>query len=196
VETCAAAIVAPSRSGFGSKVIEASIKGQLGGLIERSWLPTGLKCSFTVPGEYFSAPARSIPPPREADGVGEEAKPRHLRGLRVLILEDEPLIAMMTSRIVRELEAEVVGPFASITEASQALATPVDAALLDVNVGGQLVYGFADEIRNAGAPIIFVTGYQSGAIDPRFADETVLTKPVDSDDLAAALAGASLRRVV
>jgi two-component sensor histidine kinase len=194
VETCAAPILEPSRSGFGSKVIEASIKGQLRGVIERSWLPTGLKCSFTVPGEHFSAPVRSAYQPRETMSVNGDGEPRHLRGMRILILEDEPLIAMMTSRIVRELEAEVVGPFASINEASRALDTPVDAALLDVNVGGQLVYGFADKIRNAGAPIIFVTGYQAGAIDPRFADALVLTKPVDSDDLAAALAGARVRR--
>lgn len=75
----------------------------------------------------------------------------------------------------------------AIAEARKAIDAGFDAALLDVNVGGQMVYDFAAELRRAGAPIVFLTGYHAGAIEPRFADAPVLTKPVERDDLAAAL---------
>jgi DNA-binding LytR/AlgR family response regulator len=63
----------------------------------------------------------------------------------------------------------------------------MDAALLDVNIGGEHVYELAAELDGRGVPIIFVTGYHAGAIDERFAHAPVLTKPVERDDLAAAL---------
>ncbi len=181
-------VAAPSRQGFGSKVIEASVKGQLRGSIERSWRPTGLHCSFKLPRAHFSTPDGDT---HIAAAEAERSAPAGaLRGRRILILEDEPLIAMMTSNIVRDLEAEVIGPFASIQEARRALSGRIDAAVLDVNVGGQLAWSFADQIRASGAALVFVTGYQAAVIEPRFAGAPVLTKPVDGADLAATLVGA------
>jgi CheY-like chemotaxis protein len=188
IEDAGTKIAAPSRFGFGSKVVEASIKGQLRGSIERDWRAKGLLCRIRFPSEHFMAPERA------ADGrEGAEAPPvdaKVIRGRRILVLEDEPLIAMMTSQLVKELDGSVIGPFASVSEANGALSAPLDAALLDVNVGGELVYDLAAELRRRGAPIIFVTGYHAGAIEPRFADAPVLTKPVEREELAAALARA------
>ena len=59
-------------------------------------------------------------------------------------------------------------------------AADVDVALLDVNIAGDFVYPLADQLRDRGVPIIFVTGYQAGAIEPRFAGCAVLTKPVQT----------------
>jgi CheY-like chemotaxis protein len=125
-----------------------------------------------------------------AGAVGEERPDIELTRIRnrnILVVEDEPLIAMMTSRSLKELDASVVGPFATASEASDALSSCVDAALLDVNIGGEYVYELATELDKRGVPFIFVTGYHAGAIDERFADAPVLTKPVERDDLAAAL---------
>lgn len=179
-------IAEPSRAGFGTKVIEASIKGQLRGGIERDWRASGLHCAIRLPRQHFSKPEHSAPAPgeagrREVDGQG-------VRGRRILVLEDEPLIALMTSRILKELDAEVVGPCASIGDARQALSSDVDVALLDVNVGGELVYEFAEEIRRRRIPIVFVTGYHAGVVEERFVEAPVLIKPIERDDLAAALA--------
>jgi DNA-binding LytR/AlgR family response regulator len=63
-------------------------------------------------------------------------------------------------------------------------------ALLDVNIGGEFIYPLADELMRKGVPIIFVTGYQAAAIDQRFAGFPVLTKPVEKNELALALARA------
>ncbi len=174
----------PSRSGFGSKVIETSIRHQLRGSIDRNWRPQGLVCLIKLPREHFTSPEMVA---AAADEQLSESKTEVIRGRRILVLEDEPLIAMMTSRVVEELDANVVGPFAMVGEAREALSGQLDAALLDVNLGGYPVYGLADEIRSHGIPIVFVTGYHSCAIEPRFSDAPVLTKPIERRDLSMAL---------
>lgn len=185
-EACSGDVSKPGKSGFGSKVIEAGIAGQLGGKIERKWRSNGLLCAIHLPSAHFSRPAPK--PIVAADSQRPGADPANIRGRRILVLEDEPLIAMMTSRMVRELDGVVVGPFSTVSEASEALGHLPDAALLDVNVGGQLVYELAEQLRSRGAPIAFVTGYHAGAINSSFADAPVLTKPIDRDDLALTLA--------
>lgn len=113
-----------------------------------------------------------------------------MRDCRVLILEDERLVAMGMSQLVRDLGASVLGPYASAREASDALERQIDVALLDINVGNELAYPFADELGRRGIPTIFVTGYQVDAIDRQFASAPVLTKPIETEDLLAALCGA------
>jgi two-component sensor histidine kinase/two-component SAPR family response regulator len=183
-EDCAREIARPSKAGFGSKVIEASIKSQLGGQVQKVWSASGLMCTLTLPMSHFTLRDN-------ANGAVGDDRPdielARIRDRSILVVEDEPLIAMMTSRSLKELDAAVVGPFATATEASNALSSRVDAALLDVNIGGEYVYELAAELHRLGVPIIFVTGYHAGAIDDRFADAPVLTKPVERDDLAAAL---------
>ena len=184
LEECAHEIAPPTKTGFGSKVIEASIRGQLGGQVQKEWDPAGLKCRIALPMAHFTLH-------EQVDGPSAEERPdielTRIRNRHILVVEDEPLIAMMTSRSLRELDASVVGPFATAAEATGALSSSVDAALLDVNIGGEFVYELASELDRRGVPIIFVTGYHAGAIDARFASAPVLTKPVERDDLAAAL---------
>jgi len=184
LEECPHEISRPSRTGFGSKVIDASIKSQLGGQVRKEWRKSGLSCALILPMTHFTV--------REQASVGgAEERPdielNRIRDRSILVVEDEPLIAMMTSRSLKELDAAVVGPFATAGEAANALSARVDAALLDVNIGGEYVYELASELDRRGVPFIFVTGYHAGAIDERFASAPVLTKPVERDDLAAAL---------
>jgi two-component SAPR family response regulator len=60
----------------------------------------------------------------------------------------------------------------------------VDAAVLDVNLGGELVYPVAETLARRGVPFIFVTGYGAESIDARFARVPVLQKPIERDMLA------------
>src|SRR5690606_20824281 len=185
-ETCRRAIAPPTKKGFGTKVIEASIGAQLGGRIEHDWRRSGLKCTFSLPMSHFSTRE-----PREhaaSDAAKAAIDKACVRGRNILVVEDEPLIAMLTGRVVKELGGALLGPFASPREARAVLATPIDAALLDVDVGGEFVYALAEELTARGVPMVFVTGYDSRAVDPRFASVPVLTKPVDRDELAGALA--------
>jgi two-component sensor histidine kinase len=185
-EECSTPIGEPGKRGFGSKVIEASIKSQLGGGIDREWRANGLHCVFKLPAAHFTAP-EAAKVAAAADGKRSDADLSRVRGRRVLILEDEPLIAMMTARLVREFGGTVLGPFPNTREAAEALGSGVDVALLDVNIAGEFVYPLADALAGRDVPIVFVTGYQAGAIEPRFARAPVLTKPIEREDLAIAL---------
>jgi two-component sensor histidine kinase len=187
-EECPHVVSEPKKKGFGSKVIEASVTGQLGGRIEREWRKSGLRANFELPGKHFADQA----PETGAHSVsrtenGRIARPASLRDRTVLVLEDEPLIAMMTSGLIRELSGTVLGPFANTHAAEGAIDAEIDLAILDVNIAGDFAYPLADRLIERGVPIIFVTGYHIGAIEPRFAGCPVLTKPVDRDELAAAL---------
>jgi len=182
-------VAPPKKMGFGSKVIEASIKRQLGGEYEKDWSPEGLKCRVRVPAVHFAPPAgHSIV---KAAALSEEPTPVRtgsIRGRRILLVEDEPLVALMMGQMIRELGGELIGPFGVLSEAQGAAIEAVDAAVLDVNVAGELVYPLADRLVRHNKPIVFLTGYDAKSVDERFARSSILTKPIDERELAAVLA--------
>lgn len=187
-EDCPHVVSEPKKKGFGSKVIEASVTGQLGGRIERDWRRNGLRANVELPSKHFAdqAPDAGAHGASRSEG-GRKMWSSSLRGRTVLVLEDEPLIAMMTSGLITELNGTVLGPFASTRAAEAAVGAEIDLAILDVNIGGDFAYPLADRLVERGVPVIFVTGYHIGAVEPRFAGRPVLTKPVDRDELALAL---------
>lgn len=106
---------------------------------------------------------------------------RTLRGCRVLVVEDEYMLA---DELVTELMAEgaiVVGPAGSVERALQvAGAEPwIDGAILDANIRGTMVFPVADLLRERGVPFIFATGYDTTIFPPRFAQAARCGKPVD-----------------
>lgn len=183
-------VATPEKQGFGSKVIDASIRRQLSGAIDWHWERGGLRCTLKVPAEHFTPPGGEDAP-QHAAVAEEEPPPRapvRLPDRRILLVEDEPLVAMMMTQLISELGAEVVGPFGSVADAVAAGSAQLDAAVLDVNVGGELVYPVAERLVRNGTPMIFLTGYDAKSIDPRFASASVLSKPIDEAELAGALA--------
>jgi CheY-like chemotaxis protein len=108
---------------------------------------------------------------------------------RILLVEDETLVAMMMEDLLEEVGCEVAASFGALGPALAWLegqdAAP-DGALLDVNLGGEMVFPLALALRTRGVPFVFATGY--GALpDDRFADAVVLHKPVSSGALAGAI---------
>lgn len=194
-ESSGPATQTPQKLGFGSKVIEASIRRQLGGAIVNEWTADGLRATLSVPSEHFTPPGGA--------GAGLNAKASEdaptrqramIAGRRILLVEDEPLVAMMMSQMIGDLGAEVVGPFGTVGEALAAGADRLDAAVLDINVGGELVYPLAERLAKRGTPMVFLTGYDAKSVDNRFTAAAVLTKPIDEADLANTLAGIFERR--
>jgi DNA-binding response OmpR family regulator len=107
---------------------------------------------------------------------------------RILVLDDEPLISMLVEDWLVELGCEVVGPARSVQEGLDfAGNAALDAAILDVNLGGQHSYSVADALRQRGIPFAFVTGNES--IDPGsgFANPVILTKPFDFEGVKAVI---------
>jgi two-component SAPR family response regulator len=107
---------------------------------------------------------------------------------RVLIVEDEAAISMLIEDMVHEYGTEIVGPAATVEHAMGLVRSEhVDAAILDVNLCGTMVFDLADAIRSAGIPIVFATGYRSHIIPDRFKDAQILEKPFTFDALREAL---------
>ena len=112
-----------------------------------------------------------------------------LAGRRILVVEDEMMIAMLVEDMLLELGCTVVGPAHGLAEAlALAQSEPgLDAALLDVNLGGQPVFPVADALREKGVPAIFSTGYGDAGLRDIDRGSPVLQKPFRAGDLARAL---------
>jgi CheY-like chemotaxis protein len=116
-------------------------------------------------------------------GRGAPTKP-----LRVLLVEDEGLVAMMLEDLLADLGCEVAGSLGSVGAALAWIEAggTADLALLDVSLSGEPVYPVADALKARGVPFAFATGYGEGH-DPRFRDAPLLGKPIRQDRLEALL---------
>ncbi len=105
----------------------------------------------------------------------------NLKNLRVLVVEDELLIALALEDMLQGFGCKVVGPFSNLSEAERAIRSePIDAALLDVNVRGQLVYPLATMLKERGIPVILCSGYAaSNMIPDAFKQTPQIAKPYD-----------------
>lgn len=103
---------------------------------------------------------------------------------RVLVVEDEPLIAMVVEDSVELLGFEVIGPVAQRDEAlALAAAGEFDCAVLDVNIRGGNSYDVADLLLSRGCPFVLATGYSDWSIPPHLIGAKRLTKPYSSRQL-------------
>ena len=180
----------PSAPGFGTRIIKASIEGQLGGKTNFEWLPEGVRCGLSVPlGNGKSAHIAGNGQYAPAAGQAAQApQPVVVLGNRVLVVEDEALVAMAIRESLDAIGYSVIGPCGSITEAMIALRhNRVDAAVLDINLGGDLVYPLADILVAENIPFVFVTGYGHEELESRFSAVPVLQKPIEPQALRAVL---------
>ena len=114
--------------------------------------------------------------------------PPELIGKRVLVVEDEMLVAMLVEDTLQELGCEVVGPVPSVSKALNATRTEVfDVALLDVNLAGQKVYPVAEALEERGIPFVLLSGYGQYAIPAGRTHWRVCSKPFTLNALSAAL---------
>ena len=108
-------------------------------------------------------------------------------GKRILVVEDEALVAAMLVDILEELRAKVVGPAATLEQAlAMAEGTLIDAAILDVNLRNVRVDPLADKLRERGVPLVFTTGYGT-SIPATTKQAPVLDKPYSGARVASAL---------
>ncbi len=110
---------------------------------------------------------------------------------RVLFVEDEAMVSILIEDMLLDLGVEVVGPASKLDEAlALARHAEVEAAVLDINIGGQLTYSVADVLRGRDIPVIFATGYGASALPDRFRDTLTLHKPFDRSSFEQALKAA------
>ena len=107
---------------------------------------------------------------------------------RVLVVEDEALVAMLIEDMILDSGDEMVGSACRLSDALVlAQETRADVALLDINLGGALAYPVADVLRERGVPIVFTSGYGSAGLIERFQDCPILDKPFDQPSLEQAI---------
>jgi CheY-like chemotaxis protein len=109
-----------------------------------------------------------------------------MSGLRVLVVEDEPLIALALADLLEDLGCEVVGPACNLQEA-EALGreAAVDGAILDVSLGQDKVFPVADILSERLIPFAFTTGYGEAGVRPSDRQRPILQKPYDPERLKA-----------
>jgi CheY-like chemotaxis protein len=104
-----------------------------------------------------------------------------LAGRRIMVVEDEYFLADELDRALRAAGTVVLGPAPSVEAALdllQADAMP-DAALLDVNLGGEMAFPVADALAERGVPFLFTTGYDQASLPERHAAAHRLEKPLE-----------------
>lgn len=113
-----------------------------------------------------------------------EPKITPLQGLRVLVVEDQMMVAMMMEDLLDSFGCATVGPAANIAKALALIATErIDGAMLDLNLAGHAVYPVADELARLGVPFVFVTGYGDQEVRGDYSDRPRLAKPFRRLDL-------------
>ena len=134
-----------------------------------------------APAAPESAIAAAEPGPRWNPGT--IAAPRFDR-LRVLVAEDEILVAMLLEEDLRAAGCTITGPHATLAAASAAACEEtIDLAILDVNLNGEMVYPLAEQLVHRRIPLLFLSGYDVGHFPERFRTTPRVGKPHDTSVL-------------
>lgn len=120
------------------------------------------------------------------------AEARPLLGRAILLAEDEFFLAMDLQEALQGAGATVIGPVASVGQALRLLEAErrIDAAVLDVNLGGEMVFPVADRLLERGVTVLLATGYNEDDLPTRFARVPRCEKPIDVAALMRILAPA------
>jgi len=114
-----------------------------------------------------------------------------LEQLRVLVVEDEYLVAMLIKDILEGAGCVVMGPVPRLSEALDAVDHDTcDAAILDVNLAGERIDPVARALSRRNVPFVFVTGYGPGGLPREFTQRPRVCKPFRMDDLLGTLTSA------
>ncbi|WP_246091830.1 HWE histidine kinase domain-containing protein [Aliirhizobium smilacinae] len=188
VESGGPEVVPPTRRGFGSNLIEKTISHDLGGSVEMIFAPEGLRSAIVLPASHLRTVSEQHQVSRETTELAE----RPLDGLRVLLVEDQSLIAMDTEELLRSLGAEDVAVAANVEIALGMIsAAPPECAVLDLNLGTSTSEDAARELSRLAIPYVFATGYRDSSTIPEgFEAIPVVRKPVSEKSLAAAMSKA------
>jgi PAS domain S-box-containing protein len=171
--------------GFGIRVIKASVESQLGGTVEFDWRHDGLQCAIVIPHQVKQEFPGNAHAPPQRPGPHVPASPVEV-GLRkrLLLVEDESLIAMMMEQTLTDIGFDVIGPFGTVREAIEAIESePLDAAILDINLSGEMAYPIARILQAREVPFVFMTGYGTETIAVPFPNVRIFQKPLDREVL-------------
>jgi PAS domain S-box-containing protein len=194
IESGGPSVTEPAHTGFGRLLLERALASDLNGEVKLDFAKDGLHCLISFPLDSHSAAQTHAAGPRRDAGAQTHSPPHdqhsasaHTEGrqARVLIVEDEALLAMELEEFLDRGGYAIVGPFGNVGRAIEATHREmIDVALLDMNLNGEMVYPLADELSRRGIPFIFVTGYGALHVPERFRGVPRVPKPIDPAALA------------
>ena len=194
-------LATPMSRGFGTTLIEQSAKTD-GGAAQMLCEAEGVTWDIVLPLPQSAAPGpsgqlteaqRSDPTPKQGGRRAAEPRPL-LDGLRLLVVEDEPLIALDIAGTLQRAGADVSRPVGTEEEALQALESGAfDGAVLDANLHGLPVDNIAAALTRRNIPFVFVTGYGQVGLPASFRHTPVVAKPFNDRQLLDALVGLMTR---
>ena len=188
-ETGGPLVEQPKRRGFGSTLIERALAMETGGRVILHYMRIGVVCDIFLPAAsvtYAGANAQGDAKAQTKSGLTAEAPDTApMEALRILVVEDSFLLFMTIQAMLVDLGWVVVGP---ATRRSEALALAqsgvFDAALLDVNLDGEMSWDVAEVLKARGIPFVFGTGYDVSTILPDdLAGSAIIAKPYQSRQL-------------
>ena len=184
---------APKRRGFGTTIIDQSIPHELQGEAEVEFALGGLEARFVVPARFLSEADRDYEMSshvehgeNDAQGADGDATPQ-----RVLLIEDNMIIALDTEEMLKELGVAEIMVSGSVTQALRAIEKDrPDFAVLDFNLGEESSEPVARALVKMNVPFVLATGYSAKEVKfDELGAKAILKKPYDKSDLAQALAG-------
>lgn len=181
-------ISAPTRGGFGSTLIGRVVPFDLGGEAEIAFPPEGATARFVIPERHILS-AEAIDAKAVAANAESEAQRASLAGLRVLLVEDQVLIALDAESCLKALGAAqvVIAPTSEHAMKHINQAKP-DLAVLDVNLGDHTSAPVAEALRSLGVPFMFATGYGDTIMVPESMKTVpIVRKPYADSTLAEAI---------
>nr|AGU09947.1 Phytochrome region [uncultured organism] len=182
------AVVAPTRRGFGSTIIERSIPFDLGGTAEIHYRLSGFEAHFCIPSRHVARVLRDAKSRSSANSA-----PKVDRGVlaerHALLVEDSMIIALDGEDALRSLGAASVVTAATVARAMTLIESqPIEFALLDFNLGIETSLAIADTLRERNVPFLFATGYGDQLDLPeRLKGTPVVRKPYGTDMLSRAI---------
>jgi CheY-like chemotaxis protein len=195
IESGGPAVRPPQHSGFGRVLLERAMAADLSGDVQLDFVREGLRCRIVFPLEgHWAAPTDELArgfnadPSRSQKQLGPAPTPAFcshddeaLRGKCILLVEDEFFLRLELEEWLRSAGCAIIGPFSALEPARHLAARgePIDLAILDANLNGEMVYPLADDLLARSVPVIFLTGYEKASLPARFRVVPRVSKPYD-----------------
>jgi CheY-like chemotaxis protein len=192
-------VAAPKRRGFGTAFMEESVKAHRG-IAEMLSEAEGVTWTIALPlGQSVAeSPSSMLPMKMEAsssDAISNSYRNTSLKGRRVLVVEDEALVAMDLVGILEQAAAKPVGPAATAADALRLIENEaLDAALIDANLRGRPVDEIAAALTRRNVPFAFVTGYDRASLPPAFQNRHIIAKPFTTESVLDVIGKMSAQR--
>ena len=183
------AVEPPTRRGFGSNLIERALALETDGHAAIRYQRTGVVCDIALPASSLVSLTAKPTDPNAASAKVEVFAAAIPARPRILVVEDSFLLILTIEDMFKDLGWEIVGPATRLKSAMLLASTEVlDAALLDVNLAGEMSWEVATILKNRGIPFAFSTGYGEADVFPEsLTGSRIVSKPYQVYDLEKTL---------